>query len=204
MNEPLDTATEFEQHKLLWERFRGGNEASFGILAEKFYRPLYNYSIKLVRDDEFVADCIQELYLELWERRGFLGKTENVKSYLLKAIRNKIIKESIRLRRFREPEDLDFITDKETSVELEIVAGEAERQTINHLKKLLGELSRRQQEIIYLRFYQNLEFAEISEVMGLTRQSVANLLHRAIRDIRNNWIISVLSCIAAGWWSVVY
>lgn len=195
MNEPLDTAVEYEQQKLLWEKFRLGDEASFGRLTEKFYRPLYNYAMKLTRDDEFSADCIQDLYLELWERRGFLAKPENVKSYLLKATRNKIIKESIRLRRFREPEDLDFIADKDAPVELEIVATESERQKIDHLKKLLGELSKRQQEIIYLRFYQNLEFAEISEVMGLTRQSVANLLHRTIRDIRSKWIIPIFFCI---------
>lgn len=195
MNDSLDTAVEYEQHKLLWEKFRTGDKASFGILTEKFYRPLYNYAMKLTRDDDFTADCIQDLYLELWERRGFLGKSENVKSYLLKATRNKIIKESIRLRRFRQPEDLDFVADKDAPVELEIVATESERQKIDHLKKLLGELSKRQQEIIYLRFYQNLEFSEISEVMGLTRQSVANLLHRTIRDIRNKWIIPFFFCI---------
>lgn len=195
LNQFVDTATENEQHRLLWERFRVGDPEAFTKLTKLFYRPVYSYAIKLSRDDEFVADCIQELYLELWERRSFLGATTYVKPYLLKAIRNKIIKESIRLRRFREADELDFTTEDDGSIELEIVTSEYEREKIDHLKQLVDQLSKRQQEIIYLRFYQNLEFDEISEVMGLARQSVANLLHRTIRDIRNKWIIPFIYCI---------
>lgn len=160
-------------------------------MTETYYRVLANYGMKLSRDKDFVADCIQELFLELWERRRFLGDAVFVKSYLLKAVRNKIIKESIKLRRFKEPEDLEFGRGEYHPIELEIVSTEAEREKIDHLKSLLGDLTKRQQEIIYLRFYQNLEFDEISEVMGLTRQSVANLLHRTIKDIRSKWIISL-------------
>jgi RNA polymerase sigma factor (sigma-70 family) len=190
-----DTDVSAEQQQLLWEKFRAGDAAAFATLTETLYRPIYNYAIKLSREEDFVADCIQELYLDLWERRSFLGKIEFVKPYMLKAIRNRIIKESIKIRRFREAEELDFVTDKDESVEWEIVASEFEREKITHLKQLLGKLTKRQQEIIYLRFYQNLEFDEIAEVMGLRRQSVANLMHRTIGDIRSKWILLSIFCI---------
>lgn len=191
MDETRDPTLEQKQHSLLWDRFRAGDEGAFRALTETYYRVLANYGMKLSRDKDFVADCIQELFLELWERRRFLGDAVFVKSYLLKAVRNKIIKESIKLRRFKEPEDLEFGRGEYHPIELEIVSTEAEREKIDHLKSLLGDLTKRQQEIIYLRFYQNLEFDEISEVMGLTRQSVANLLHRTIKDMRSKWIISL-------------
>lgn len=46
--------------------------------------------------------------------------------------------------------------------------------------------------LIYLRFYQQLDHDDIAEIMDLSRQSVANLLHRTLRNLRERWPASVL------------
>ena len=48
----------------------------------------------------------------------------------------------------------------------------------------LDELSPRQREIIYLRFYQNLSYEEIADIMDLNYQTSRNLLYKAIRSLR--------------------
>jgi len=179
---------------MLWNRFRNGDREAFGQLAGEYYRALYNYGLRLSADKSFVSDCIQELFLELWERRSFLSGTNFVKTYLLRALRHKIIKESIRLRRFQEPGELDFLTANAPSIESDIVQGEQERLQFRQLNEILDQLTKRQQEIIYLRFYQDLEYDEISDIMSLTRQSVANLLHRTLKDIRSKWVVLVICC----------
>ncbi len=179
-------------HEQLWERFRTGDKEAFGQLALYYYQLLYNYGLKLHRDEDLICDCIQELYLELWERRSFLSGTDFVKTYLLKALRNKIIKESVRLKRFKEPQDLPFQSTSHASAESDIVLKEEEAEQVNQLNSYLDKLSKRQQEIVYLRFYQDLGFDEISEVMGLSRQSVANLLHRTLKKLREDWILLLL------------
>ena len=55
------------------------------------------------------------------------------------------------------------------------------------LKKTLSLLSKRQKEIIYLKFYQHLDHGQIAELMNLNSQSVYNLLHEAIQKLRNLW-----------------
>jgi RNA polymerase sigma factor (sigma-70 family) len=52
------------------------------------------------------------------------------------------------------------------------------------MRKVLANLSRRQQEVIYLRFYMDADTDEIAEIMSLNRQSVYNLLHDALRRLR--------------------
>lgn len=192
MDEFQDIDSEHELHRTLWERFQKGDVESFETLTETFYPPLLNYALKLSQDKDFAADCLQELFLELWERRRRLSNPFQIRSYLFKAIRNKVIKESIKLRRFREPIELEFFEEVNFPVELSIVASELEREKINQLKDLLSSLTRRQKEIVYLRFYQNLEYDQISDIMGLTRQSVANLLHRTLSDLRKKWIVPLL------------
>lgn len=174
----------------LWQQFRAGDKEAFAQLSRQHYRALYNYALKFSRDSDFISDCIQELYLELWERRSFLSETNFVKSYLFKALRNKIIKESIRLKRFQEPEELAFVSDAEFSVEARIVENEQQLHQARHLNHVISMLSKRQQEVVYLRFYQNLENEEIARIMSLTRPSVANLLYRTLKEMKENWIPS--------------
>ncbi|MCF2497832.1 RNA polymerase sigma factor [Dyadobacter chenhuakuii] len=172
----------------LWQRFKAGDSAALGQLAQVHYRALYNYSTKFSSDPDFIRDSIQELYLELWERREHLSETAFVKSYLLKALRHKLIKESIRLKRFQEPgqEYFDIVQD-DAPFESQIIADESAHSQSSHLQRIITLLSKRQQEIIYLRFYQNLDNEDIAHIMGLGRQSVSNLLHRTLKDIRQIW-----------------
>ncbi|WP_159467499.1 RNA polymerase sigma factor [Dyadobacter sp. 3J3] len=189
MNNDIKISGTSDPNANLWLKFKSGDAAAFGELAQVHYRALYNYATKFSSDSEFIRDCIQELYLELWERRSFLSETAFVKSYLLKALRHKLIKESIRLKRFKEPKELSFDADEaDLSIESLIIENEHLKHQIKRLNQIVSHLTKRQQEIIYLRFYQNLENEDIAQIMSLGRQSVANLLHRTIKEIKDIWM----------------
>ncbi len=174
---------------LLWQQFKADDAAAFGQIADRFYRLLYNYGAQFSADPEFIRDCIQEMLLELWERRARLSDVISVKAYLLKSLRHRIGREQIRLQRLNTVEELAFLSSEsiERPVESIIIETEQERVQIQQLQQLLTELTVRQQEIIYLRFYQQLDYNDIAEIMGLSHQSVANLLHRTLRNLRERW-----------------
>ena len=71
----------------LWSAFRQGDEYAFGEIASRYYQSLYTYGARFSADREFVKDCMQELFIEMWERRETLGDTDFVKFYLFKSIR---------------------------------------------------------------------------------------------------------------------
>jgi RNA polymerase sigma factor (sigma-70 family) len=54
------------------------------------------------------------------------------------------------------------------------------------IKQCISQLSKRQQEIIYLRFYLNASANDIADIMQLNRQSVYNLLHDALNKLRQS------------------
>ncbi len=188
MNQKTHISDQREVNVLLWLSFKAGDADALGELAKIHYKALYNYGSRFSSDPDFIRDCIQELYLELWERRSFLSETSFVKSYLLKSLRHKLIKETVKLRRFQEPQDLFFDADlSEHSIESDIIDNEGITWMIKRLNQIVSKLTKRQQEIIYLRFYQNLEHDDISQIMGLGKQSVANLLYRTIKEIKGIW-----------------
>ncbi len=177
------------QSVLLWQQFRAGDATAFGQIADRYYRLLYNYGVQFSADPEFTRDCIQEMMLELWERHARLSEVVSVKAYLLKSLRHRIGRESIRLQRLNDVEELAFLSGEqmERPIESIIIETEQARVQIQQLQQLIAELTLRQQEIIYLRFYQQLEYDDIAEIMDLSRQSVANLLHRTLRNLRERW-----------------
>ena len=171
----------------LWLKFKSGDSVALGKLAQIHYRALYNYASKFSTDPDFIRDCLQELYLELWERRTFLSETAFVKSYLFKALRHKLIKESIRLKRFQTQEGIFEVDASDLSIESYIIESENLSSQNSRLNKIISLLSKRQQEIIYLRFYQNLDNEDIANIMNLGRQSVSNLLYRTLKEIKDFW-----------------
>ncbi|GAB3896026.1 sigma-70 family RNA polymerase sigma factor [Larkinella knui] len=176
----------------LWQRFKAGDELAFGELAQVHYRSLYNYGLRLTTDSELVWDTIQDLLLELWDHRTTVGDAVFVKTYLLKALRYKLLKVlpqnlAVHLDE-SEPAQLPF----SDSIEQQIIDDENQTEQTRLLHQLMASLSKRQQEVLYLRFYQNLENHEIAQIMGLERQSVANLLHRTFKELRHQWSSSLL------------
>src|SRR5690606_3537124 len=89
----------------LWNSFRKGEEQAFAQIARQYYPGLFSYGAKFSRDREFVNDCVQDLFLELWSKRESIGDTQFVKFYLFKSLRRKIHRESIRRNRLGEEQD---------------------------------------------------------------------------------------------------
>ena len=75
----------------------------------------------------------------------------------------------------------------EFSIERIIIEKQVSEEKADKLRKTLSMLSRRQKEIIYLKYYQHLDHGQIADLMSLNRQSVYNLLHEAINKLRSLW-----------------
>ena len=83
-------------------------------------------------------------------------------------------------------DELDFDAEDlgEISVEQQIIEVETNQELLQQLNRQLAELPKRQQEIIYLKFYENLDNESIAQVMSISRQAVANLLYRTLKELK--------------------
>ncbi len=174
----------------IWlERLQRNDEEALASLMEVYYDDLYNYAARFTRDDGLVKDCIQEVFISLWQRRETAGTILSPKYYFLRAVKNKILK-SLH-KNFRtitsdhSQADYDFY--HEFSIERVIIEKQVSEEKAEKLRNTLSFLSKRQKEIIYLKYYQYLDHRQIAELMSLSTQSVYNLLHEAIHKLRSLW-----------------
>ena len=69
-----------------------------------------------------------------------------------------------------------------------IIENEYTKEQSAKLQKALASLSRRQREVVYLRFYQNLSYSEIADLMSMQVESVYNLISKAIGALKNMFL----------------
>lgn len=174
-----------EMNRRLWQDLKLGSHAALEQIYQLHFESLSRYGYRIVQDAEKVEDAIQDVFLNLWRRREFLGEVERIKFYLFKALRNQLSR-NIRHDLFEEAEDInDFLDYLSTiSAEQQSINQETREATAQIIQQALAGLSNRQREAIHLRFYQGLSLDETAEMMGLPKQVVKNLLCRSYVVLR--------------------
>lgn len=178
----------------LWDNFRAGDNNAFSLLFETYLESLYRYGLKFVPDESIVKDCIQDLFIKIYNNRESLSPTTNPKFYLLYSLKNMILDTLSKNKRitYVSPGDLPFVASNYSIVDETNENEDHEEEIKLKFEKVLGMLNARQKEAIYLRFQLELSYEEIAKLLNINYQSVRNLIHRAITKIRENTEISIL------------
>ncbi|MDA3906745.1 MAG: sigma-70 family RNA polymerase sigma factor [Bacteroidales bacterium] len=179
-----------EDDRRLWLKLKQGDTIALNSLFTKYYNDLFFYGIKLVGTREQTADRIQDLFANIWENRKNLTEVANIKAYLFTALRNNLLKPNPKniLNRAETVNNLNSAYQFDISPEEIYLESETIVENRRIIEELLAELSPKQKEIIYLKFYGNYSNIEISEILEIKQQSVANLIARTIKVLQNKQI----------------
>lgn len=176
-----DTTANLPDH--IWQRFRAGDTMAYEQLMKLYYMDMFSYGTRFTRDTDLVKDCLQDIFLLLWNKRQTLGDVRYVKTYLLTALRRKLKKEKDkqRIHYVEDPFVFESGFDAPLPADQQLMLEEYLQEKVYAVRIVLARLTARQQEMIYLRFFQEREMEDIVEIMGMNRQSVYNLLHDALK-----------------------
>jgi RNA polymerase sigma-70 factor (ECF subfamily) len=174
---------------LLWESFRKGDKEAFARLFRDHYETLCWYGGKFTADHQQLEDCIQELFIELWKAAS-RTRVVSVRSYLLKSLKYKLLRAVSKNRT-----TLSIAGNApafEWSHESFLIAEQEHQEKRQKVLNALAHLSPRQKEIVYLKYYQNLSYEEVSEVMNINYQVARNLLYQAMKTLKKYITFSML------------
>lgn len=136
-------------------------------------------------DAQLVEDCIQDLFIELWDARQRISATDSIRKYLFVSLRRKIVKtldRQVKKIASEEPEERHFQAD--FGIDQLIIQGELDAERDSKLKVAMAALSERQREVLYLKYFADMDYNQIGEIMELNYQSARNLSHRALESLR--------------------
>jgi RNA polymerase sigma-70 factor (ECF subfamily) len=172
-----------------------GDKESFLVIYHSYYQALFCYGFSLSVDRALTKDCIQELFVELWNTRSSLNKeVKNVRSYLFTWLRRKISRELSRLgKETAISETIEAPSLIQSSYEDLLIAFQQTEEKKEQLRAALKRLSKRQLEIIKLKFYENLSYRAIATQESLTPRTVYNTIYESIRLLRESMKILLVN-----------
>lgn len=165
-----------------------GDRGSFLLLYHTYYQALFCYGFSLSVDRELTKDCIQELFVEIWSTRSSLNKdVTNVRSYLFTWLRRKMSRERSLLAKesvFIEATERSELI--QASYEELLIAFQQSDEKKEQLRLALANLTRKQLDIIKLKFFENLSYRAIAAKKSITPRTVYNTIYESMRLLRES------------------
>jgi RNA polymerase sigma factor (sigma-70 family) len=180
----------------IWDKFRKGDKSAMESIYNTHVDQLFMYGLRFNQDRDLIMDLIQDLFIHLWTNREKLGDAPVVKAFLMRSLRNRMIDH---FRKEKKNIDIDTVAIKghDHSKEEELINFENSSALSNNLANAMKTLTDKQREIIHLRYTENLSYEDIGNLLNINYQSVRNLAHRAIVELRKTLTICIIILLRA-------
>lgn len=167
--------------KIDTEKIRQGDISEFELLYRQFCQSLVLFANKYVYDLSVAENLVQDVFTNIWQNRGNLNSSGNIKTYLYTSVKNRALNYIQRAkieRRYKETivvEKTDFITPDKHLMNKEL------EERVNEAVQGLSERCRM---IFLMSRHDNLSYAEIAEILGLSIKTVENHMGKAVKTLR--------------------
>lgn len=175
---------EINQEKVLHhiQQAKKGNQISFNYLLDTFWGTVYAFQLKKTKNDNDAEDITIQTFSKAFDRIDTFDESYQFKTWLITISKNVYIdslrkkKSSIYTQTTEEQEkEVYAVVDDAPSPEDKIIT----EQNLAKLLKDIKKLKPKYQEVINLRYFQELSYKEISEQIGEPMNNVKVKLLRA-------------------------
>lgn len=171
----FNTPQNFEPWELI-ERAKAGDQIAFGELYQAYLVPVYRYIYARVWHREVAEDLAQTVFLKVYRALArFEVREQNPLAYFFTVARNTVHDY------WRKKKDI-LLEDKHLlNAHTE---AEALPQDYRLLERAIKELSAEQQEVVGLKFFNDLSTRDIAKLLGKTEAAVRQIQSRALKHLR--------------------
>ena len=153
-------------------------------IIRRFQVPLLQYARRITGDREQARDVVQETFVK-FQRNGALRREDEMATWLFTVCRNAALNICRKERRMMYL-DAEMIESRESDQPMPFDQLE-QKEATGFLLRIVGTLPLRQQEVIQLKFQNDLSYQQIAEIMRTTTNNVGVLLHTALKTLRQRY-----------------
>jgi RNA polymerase sigma-70 factor (ECF subfamily) len=157
-----------------------GNVDSFGILVERYQRPLYNAALRITGNREDALEATQSAFLGIFDKLETFDPSYRFFSWIFRAVVNEALDIARNRSRF---------VDDETAAPVQLADGNPETELSSNeestrVRRALQQLDLDYRVVVILRHFHDLSYAEMAEVIGIPEKTVKSRLFSARRELR--------------------
>ena len=168
--------------KQLIERAIGGEAEAFGLLYDRYQPQIYRFIYLKVGHREEAEDLTHQAFLSAWQNiEHYEQRAHPFSSWLYRIARNLII-DQYRARKNKREQDLESIAELRSEHSPELIVDTSLR--IANVKQALQKIHPDYQDIIIMRFIEEMEIKEIAAALGKSVGAVKVAQHRALQKLK--------------------
>jgi RNA polymerase sigma-70 factor (ECF subfamily) len=175
---PPEPATDEELMRLLAQ----DDALALHELMRRFWRPIIGRVTRIVDDPDSAADIAQQTFIRLWQRRREWTPSGSVQAYVFRIARNAALNER------RAHQSREQAADRRSRAAHPAPPTPLQTLEEGELRDAIAvavdRLPSRRKEVYLLARDAELSHVEISQRMGISRQTVANQMTAAVADLR--------------------
>ena len=160
----------------LIDLIRNDDSSAFEVLYRRYWQKLFVTALNKTQDDDLSKEIVQEIFVDLWERRASLQIT-NVPAYLQTATRFKVIS-AYKAELQTQIEFLEIPTNQSTSDQLDL---EDFERALSAAVQLLPEKTR---DIFVLNRLENRTVKEIAVTLQIPERTIEYHITQSLRFLR--------------------
>jgi len=148
-----------------------GDADSFGRLCERYYSAMVAIAYSQLADRGLAEDAAQEAFFVAFRDISKLKNANHFGRWLARISRN-IASDMVKARRRNKLipiENRDSVSNDE----------DKEDNNVEVVRRIISELPVKIREVIYLRYYDEMSYQQISDMLGISQEAVNGRLRRA-------------------------
>ncbi len=164
------------------DKAKEGNQASYNYLLNRFWNDVYSFQLKRTRNEHEAEDISIRTFSRAFDRLETYDPNYSFKTWLITISKNLHIDlirkrgSSLQWQSTSDQDDQVFsIADDAPTAEDTLITEQNLAQLLQDIKKLKPHY----QEVIHLRYFQELQYKEIASVLGESINNVKVKLLRA-------------------------
>lgn len=88
----MSTALVFSLDELLLQRLKQDDEAAMEQIFKQYYPKLFRFAYNLIRERTQAEDAVQEVMMNIWNKRQSIKISESLNAYLYMSVRNNCLR----------------------------------------------------------------------------------------------------------------
>ena len=166
-----------------------GNNEAFDVLLRRHQDRVFNYILKIVKNEDVANDVFQETFVKaiMTIKQGRYTENGKFPAWITRIAHNLIIdfyrQEKSENLQSCDVEEVDILNKKELSQETieDTIITDQIHQDVKHLVTVLPES---QKEVLLMRYYRNMSFKEIADATGVSINTALGRMRYAILNMR--------------------
>jgi RNA polymerase sigma-70 factor (ECF subfamily) len=169
----------------LLRRLRGGETSAGETLARRYYPALMRYLVRVAGSNHVAEELLQQTWLSVLEHIDKFDATSSsggFKAWLFRIATNKA--NDTWRSRGREKvakAGLKLVMDEEAPDASQRMQGSEEEEK---LRRAIGQLPENQRQVLLLRYYSEMKFVEIADMLGCPLNTALGRMHKAMLKLK--------------------